>query len=97
MDHLRKYLIDDGLFLADFQQQLDTDGLLSSPVVLNMKMINYRGDMTLKVLYTYTIHEIGGGGGFAPPSKNFLHTPSHTYLECLIAMIDTFTFLGIQE
>ncbi len=46
MDHLRKYLTDDGLFLGDFQRQT---GPRNDNVVLNMKMINFRGDMILKV------------------------------------------------
>ena len=44
-DHLAKYFVDDGLFLADF---LSDSKPRNGVLCVNMKMINYRGDMILK-------------------------------------------------
>ena len=43
--HLRKYLLKDGTFLGDFKLQK----VPVTEMVLNMKMINFFGDMILKV------------------------------------------------
>ena len=42
---LEKYLKKDGAFLGDFRQQKKA----TQKMILNMKLINFCGDMTLKV------------------------------------------------
>ena len=46
---LEKYIKKDGAFLGDFRQQKKA----SQEMILNMKLINFCGDMTLKVKMSF--------------------------------------------
>ena len=52
---LEKYIKKDGAFLGDFRQQKKT----TQEMILNMKLINFCGNMTLKVCCNLTMISLG--------------------------------------